>query len=323
MFVSLYEPELPKGPRTSAGRLMPLNDIALIQDSQVCSAERIRPMATKTTPKRQLRSAAFAAFKKEFSAASRILWTMEYASAVAAEHVAGVPAGDSRFVGTSAPAKGFDPKRLGVSAASYAADLDDHLGHLRLLVLVKAVASLESLLQRYAELHTAFAFRGKSANMLSEVGKAIVRPANTGGMKEYLPYVCELVGAKIDADDRKALQEAYQLRCAAAHNGGVVDAETATKVPRLKKLMGVPIRLGWSELNAFLESAFNVAQCIELEIGGRNLRRVEIEWHIQDMIDLDRSVTAIEVRKQLAERHGHQSIPSRDSICRRFGLRER
>ncbi|MBK7824372.1 hypothetical protein [Nannocystis sp.] len=162
---------------------------------------------------------------------------------------------------------------------------------------------------------------GGRPNTLSPVGDALIAPGLKSSLRTSLTYISSLMGHDFGGV-LAVVVEAYQIRCAVAHNGGVVDSEAARRLPKLAKNLGKRILLFWKELLVYLDGIDKIAQQIDLTIPERPLSRTEARWLIQDSIDGNKKISAHEIRHRLANSHGLKSMPSAREISAEFGVPE-
>lgn len=269
---------------------------------------------------RAFRSWAYTAFKNEFSHLSRTHWHVSYALRVTADVLSGVPSGSPGFVGHVRSAPGFDPQRLGITAERYLEGEDDIINHLRVLLLVKGVSALETLIHRYVELKVAAMGHVEAGNELSRAGKALAKPGMVSNIVPSGSYLQHLLAIRFPDPLTTKLSKSYQLRCLAAHNGGVVDDSAIKQFPAFATRRGEQIHLTWPDLHEYLEAIADAAKRYELGFPAPELKRVENQWLIKDLVDRNPRITASEVRARLTSDFRRQSMSSKYLISRKFGV---
>lgn len=221
----------------------------------------------------------------------------------------------------------MDGKRLSIPTGQFVGMETDAMAHLRAILLVKGIASLEDYIHRYCSYYAIYkGCVGKKANKLSDVGQALIAPAMKSSLDPVLKYVSSLMGLDF-GKFLGVVAEAYQIRCAVAHNGGVVDPETAQKLPKLKKRLGERILLTWDDLQAYLNGIDSIACQIDQVIPEKKLNGIEVRWLIQTAIDNDNDndnkqnkVSAFQIRHLLATVYRIQSMLRASDIASEFGV---
>jgi len=275
-------------------------------------------MATIPKVSRAYRTYAYTSFKKEFSLLSRLHWYFSYSAEISTDEVVKAdPSGTSPLTSVR-PVTKMDGNRLSISTGQFVDMQTSTIAHLRAILLVKGIASLEDYIHRYCSYYGVYrGYVGDRPNRLSDVGDALIAPAMKSSLKPVLSYVSSLMGLDFGAP-LSVVAEAYQIRCAVAHNGGVVDSETVKKVPRLKKHLGQRILLTWDELQAYLNGIDKVACQIDQAIPQGKLNSIEARWLIQDAVDSGKKLSAFQIRHQLATIHGIKSMPRASEIAAEF-----
>jgi hypothetical protein len=160
----------------------------------------------------------------------------------------------------------------------------EYLNRLRLHLLVVCSANLENYLHDITFWHLATAgYYDEKTNCLTAVGKALGQPIlGRASLPEPLKYAQHLFGISLGGD----LTEwniAYKYRCAAAHNGGIVNARTLKELPTLKNSLHQMIGLEWVQLKKHLGSAEKIAKIIDNKVSNKDLRLLEIRRELLDL----------------------------------------
>ncbi len=270
------------------------------------------------------RTYAFRQFKKELTHLSRLHWIFQFGvrSVCQSLDVGNVSNGD--HLTTMLPVSGFESKRLNISAGEFRNGSDRYIEHLRVLLLVKACANMEGYIHRIAHIWAARNgyFDGKAASGIDVRGRALIKPAMVSNLKGSLEYLQTLLGGNFGAD-LAVCTEAYQLRCIAAHNGGVVDRESAKAFPQFGSVIGEPVRLGWSELKQYLRAISAVSNEIERAIPSRHRVHGEVALIATELVKF-REIQPDDVdgvREILKSRMKFHRLPGRSFIAGVMGTK--
>jgi len=173
-------------------------------------------------------------------------------------------------------------RHLPETVASLLSKLPSIAGTQRLHLLVIESANLEAYLQDAITLHVASIGHGNEPTGLNNIGKAIARPViNSSTIPDMLEYIEDLIDVRFGIHLTR-WKKAYKLRCAAAHNGGVMTSQQRKKMPDLPVAPGAAITLNWDELKAYLDSAFQMAQMIDERISTRAFHDIEARWVVNE-----------------------------------------
>ncbi len=275
------------------------------------------------------RTHIFKSFKNEFSMLSRLNWVIELSIKAIRTNMSVLPYEEQdKYIGNLFSLHDFDSIRLNIDIKTFIKESDHYIEHLRMLLLVKGCASLEEYIHRYVKYYIIhIGYIGKKYNKLNEIGEVIAGPALKSNLHDSLNYVEKLMKISFGETLQK-VSEAYQIRCAAAHNGGIIDFETAKKIPKFAKRVGDRILISWNELHIFLDSIYNIAEKIELCIDPRFRKRIEVNWLIQDIIDRKdiivdnkvKEITAGQAKDLLIKNYNYRGAPDKKTISLRFGL---
>src|SRR5262249_37511144 len=160
--------------------------------------------------------------------------------------------------------------------------LEERAGVGRLHLLMVASANLESFLQDAVRLHIGALGHARAAFRLDAVGDAMARPVvGSSTVPDMLKYTEGLLGLDLSAH-RERWREGYRLRCAAAHNGGVVTTRVQRELPTLELELGAQLVLDWPELLGFLRSADEAAASIDRRVASPEARALEARWLLEE-----------------------------------------
>jgi hypothetical protein len=214
----------------------------------------------------------FRRFREKHTALSQLHWTNELGRYAIRQALLGRNATDYAIdaMGTPFP-RGMLPDTVDQMLNA----LDLRAGNERLNLLVIYAANLEAYLQDVVRLHVSALGHSTGPEVLTPIGKAIAHPVVN---KSTLPTMIEYTGYLLDVNYGIHLDHwkiAYKLRCAAAHNGGVVTARTLKDIPSLKLQEGDRIRLSWQELMNYISSADEIASLTDMAVDVPKLHQME------------------------------------------------
>lgn len=160
----------------------------------------------------------------------------------------------------------------------------EYLNRSRLHLLVICAANLESYLKEITFWHLySNGYKSKNAKKLDAIGNAIGRPIlSRSSLPEPLKYAQLLFHLDFGTNLTK-WQRFYKLRCAAAHNGGMVTARTLKDIPDLTTPLHHPIGLSWKELKDALASAEHIAKAIDQKATDKRLRLNEVKHELNEL----------------------------------------
>jgi len=182
--------------------------------------------------------------------------------------------------------------------------LEIYLNRARLHLLVICSANLEAYLQDVTALYLLSKGYGINFAELSDVGEALGAPILK---KDSLPEPLKYAQKLFDVDYGQHLSDwnrAYKLRCAAAHNGGIVEPRTIKEIPDIGIDIGKMIGITWEELRPLLASAEQIATITDQKISSYELLKVEV---IKLLTDLKEN-------NQLQSFRGPQNATTRQSL---------
>jgi len=222
----------------------------------------------------------FRLFRKKHTNLSTLYWTGQLGTEAIARLLTGKPATDLAVA--HIPPAAFVATKIDDTVASLTIALNERRGIERLHLLVISSANLESYLQDSIRLHVANqGHHTEKPRKLTPVGDAIARPVvNRSTIPAMLTFIEELLGIKFGIHLAR-WKDAYRLRCAAAHNGGVVTSEVRNLCPG--QTIGDNITLDWKRLWDYLASADDIASLIDRTISTDSLRTLELLWFFQEM----------------------------------------
>jgi hypothetical protein len=219
-------------------------------------------------------------FRRKHTSLSRLYWMSQLGNEAVNKLMDGQPGSSfvTDVIGTSFP-RGMLPQKCD----EYRNDLAEREGTHRLHLLVICSANFESYLQDIIRLHVGSLGHALQAFALDDVGKALARPVvNSSTVPEMLKYIEQLVTVSFGPHLVQWIN-AYKLRCAAAHNGGVMTAKVKKDIPSLKAAKGAPITLAWQELMAFLAAADDIATQIDRRVSNGKVRALEARWILEEL----------------------------------------
>jgi hypothetical protein len=267
-----------------------------------------------TVGKDQYRTYAYRRFKGELTHLSRLHWVFRYGVGFVRQSASTAELSDDDRLMTALPVTGFEAQRLNVSVGEFCAAIDNHVDHLRLLLLVKACANMEDYLHRIAQIWLVANgyFDAEGKMFLDKRGKALIAPALVSNLESSLSYLAVLLSVNFGSN-AGVCGKAYKLRCLAAHNGGVVDYEAIKVFTSLKSELGRPIRLSWPDLHCYLRAITGACNAIERAIPMRDRIRSEACILVGEVFGTDSSVlhTEATVRQLLKDRFEFNRLPSR------------
>lgn len=217
----------------------------------------------------------FRRFRDKNTALSRLYWTSEAGRHAIRTVLNGRPNGD---LAVQALGVTFDSRHLRESVGEIIERLDERAGSERLHLLVICCANLESFLQDAIELWVAHLGHRSADYRLTAVGKALASPVvDRSTVPDMLEYVEQLLDVRF-ATHLTDWRRGYKLRCAAAHEAGVMSVETAKKLGGVGAGVGDWIKVSWDELKALMTAAHAIAESIDRKLSSAPLREFEVEW---------------------------------------------
>lgn len=267
------------------------------------------------------RSYGFRNFRREFSKISSLNWHLEFSIRFTSQAVQ-ENSQSSNFANIPItkllPVKKFPNKRLETTSSKFIADVEENIDHLRLLLLVKGCAILEYYLRRILA-YTLYSkgFHGKSFNRLNTAGNYVFDSCQQN-LRKLIDCLRDL--SPNIPDTYKLVIEAYKMRNAAAHGGGIIDGATAKDIPQYAKKIGQRITIDWPQMEKYLKAIYEVGEWAERTLTREELKRIELDWLIQDIIDAEKITTALKVRTDIKAVYKKEGIPSVEDIAERFKI---
>ena len=219
----------------------------------------------------------FRNFLNKHSELSRIYWTHLMSS----EHL--------RNSIVAAPPKEFTASYLNSSFPSFMHPqtieetlswLNTYMDRSRLHILVVCSANLEAYLKEITRLFLLSSGHRKSSTepfTLNSIGKALgAQILEKSSLPEPLKYAQDLFSLSLK-NELPLWNTAYKLRCAAAHNGGVVDEKTKRELANLNLTIGDQISLDWEDLKSYLKCAHDIAKKIDSKLQSYEIKILESE----------------------------------------------
>ncbi|MCB0639935.1 MAG: hypothetical protein KDC54_25110 [Lewinella sp.] len=164
---------------------------------------------------------------------------------------------------------------------------EEYLSRSRLHLLVICSANLESYLQEITFWHIANLGHLKTGvYQLTSVGKALGNPIlGKASLPQPLKYAQDLFQLSF-GNDLTVWQRSYKLRCAAAHNGGIVTARTLRDIPDLDDGINAPIGIDWPTFKTSLAAAENIAKTIDQKVSNKKLRILEVRRELEELKEI-------------------------------------
>lgn len=264
------------------------------------------------------RTHAHRRFKRELTNLSRLHWVFSYGVEFVRQSAEANGHSKTDRLMAVLPVKGFESERLNISIGDFSDHLNDHVDHLRLLLLVKACANLEDYLHRIAQIWVVGDgyFDAQGSMFLDRRGKALIAPALVSNLESSMNYLALLLGTTFGSH-AGLCGKAYKLRCLAAHNGGIVDQEAIKVFPAMKAEWGNPIRLAWSDLHKYLKAISATTNLIERAIPTRKRVQSEVRIIVGELIGAKECSSTDEpfVRRLLKERFSFSHLPGRSYLA--------
>lgn len=268
----------------------------------------------------QFRTYIYRRFKEEFSLLGRTHWYLEYSAKSTSQQIAAsANLSTDKFVDEMLPLPDFDNHRLHITPNEFIAQADAHIAHLRLLLVVNVCAVLEEYLHRYTHYYAIhMGHVDIKFNRVTEEGCKKIKNVLVSNLQSSLTRFQQLTDCNV-TDQIQIINEAYQIRCAVAHNGGIVDREVSQKLPKYKEMIGKRICLSWQELNVYLMAIYDVATQVDECLPVNQIRSIEVNWLLQDIFDSENGITAKAARTQMISEYNYpEGIPDAKAIATRF-----
>lgn len=243
----------------------------------------------------------FRRFRAKLTELSRVHWTHTLGADVIRNSIAGLPP-DARALATMPIS--FKRNMLPLSVTEMSTWIDEYLGRARLHLLLVCAASLEEYVKDITLVYLLAKGYRKSHTELNAMGVALGSPIlSKQSLPEPVKYAEHLFGVTYGSA-LVTWHRSYKLRCALAHNGGVVTARTLRDIPDIGIPMGQPIVLTWDELFSSLSAADEIATITDKKIASRDVKRVEIAKELSYLRDIKQLPSRSAVWKYLHEEFG-------------------
>lgn len=205
-------------------------------------------------------------------------------------------AGDDRIITAgdavhTAPDFPVEPKRLPENAKEFRELLPIRAGMDRLNLLVMCSANLEWYLKRAVRLYVWSQPSKRNASGFSKAGKAALKCVGRDSVAAIISGVGSLLNISFD-QHKDIWQRCYKLRCAAAHDGGIVTPRTLTDIPDLGLGVGERITLSTKDLMEAWVSAWEIAARVDKEISSEATRKIEFEQLVLSAVALDKVISS-------------------------------
>lgn len=219
----------------------------------------------------------FRNFLKKHSELSRIYWTHLMSSEHLKNSIATAPADE--YTATYLKAN-FPPFMHPQTIKETLSWLDTYMDRSRLHILVVCSANLEAYLKEMTTLFLLSKGHKKSSSdpfKLNSIGKALgAQILEKSSLPDPLKYAQDLFDINLKSE-LPLWKTAYKLRCAAAHNGGVVDEKTKSELSNLNLNLGDQISLNWDDLKSYLKCAHDIAKKIDSRLQSYEIKLIESE----------------------------------------------
>ncbi len=246
------------------------------------------------TTKDWFKTACFMLFNKHHQEQCRLFWTHQVGRGAMKRHSLTlgdldpiISKGDSVHTDSGFP---VEPKRLPETAKRFRDLLPARAGMDRLNLLVMCSANLEWYLKRAVRLHVWSQPSKRNASGFSKTGKADLKCVGRDSVAAIVAGVESLLA--ITFDQHKAVwQRCYKLRCAAAHDGGIVTPRTLADIPDIGLAVGERITLSTEDLMEAWVSAWEIAARVDEKISSEATRKIEFEQHVLSAVAHDNAVS--------------------------------
>jgi hypothetical protein len=246
-------------------------------------------------------SLCFRRFRKKHTELSRLYWWYVLSQDAALKILAGGAPTDYAvdIIGAS-----FKRGMLSVTAQEFTDTAEQMLSRSRLHLLVVCSANVEAYLKEITFAFLASKGHTKSYLKLDAIGEALGSPIlDRASLPDPLEYAEKLFDVTL-GKARSDWNHFYKLRCALAHNGGVVSARTLREVPSLKLPLNSLIGLSWTELFSALEAADKIVETIDNKLRSKELKRSEIAKELAYLKEAKQLPQKNDVWKFLHEQFG-------------------
>ena len=251
----------------------------------------------------------FRRFRSKHTELNKIYWTHRLGiEAIVARCRSSSP---SSFIVNECGAP-FQYNMLPLKASELGAWADDYLGRSRLHILLVCAANLEAYLKEVTFVFLMAQGYASNASSLNPVGKAMGAPIlERNSLPDPLDYAEGLFQLNY-GEAKKVWAKSYKLRCALAHNGGVVTARTLREIPDIGIPINSSITVEWQLLFDSLEAADEIATATDQKVASKTLKIAEIRKDLQYLKDANN----LPSRKELAKYLQSQYRLSDESKCK-------
>ncbi len=182
------------------------------------------------------RTYVFRCFKGELTLLSRLHWITEFTLKHAKQSLAPYYSAHAGvYIKDVLAVIDFDHSMLHEKPSAFIDNAQEYMDHFRMLLVVKGCAILEAYIHRYVHYFAVhLGYLGSKFDSISDVGEAVIKPSMVSNLYNSLRYAEKLMQINF-GQELLFVKEAYQVRCAAAHNGGIIDDETAKKFLHIKE----------------------------------------------------------------------------------------
>jgi len=205
----------------------------------------------------------------------------------------------------------FARAMLPYSVQQFAEATDEMLSRSRIHLLVVCAANLEAYLKEITLVSLISRGHASSHTTLDAVGQALGNPIlGRDSLLDPLKYAEKLFEVDLGEPIGK-WGRLYKLRCAVAHNGGVVTARTLKEIPSLRLPLESLLGITWPELFAALESADQIVGEIDSKVRSPALKRAELAKELAYLKEAKKLPPRADVWKYLHDEFGMSGTKSK------------
>jgi hypothetical protein len=262
-------------------------------------------------------SLCFRRFRKKHTELSRLYWGYVLAQEATLKCLA---AANSTDYAVDAVGASFACGMFSATVADYQASAEEMLSRTRLHLLVVCSANVEAYLKEITFAHLAAKGHAKTHLKLDAIGEALGAPIlDRSSLPDPLEYAESLFDVVL-GKPRTDWNHFYKLRCALAHNGGVVSARTLREIPSLKLPLNALIGLTWQDLFTALEAADKIVDLVDRKVRSTDLKRSEIAKELAYLKEAKKLPLKKDVWKFLHEEFGltNTKQPFKDFVHAEF-----
>lgn len=250
----------------------------------------------------------FQRFKKKHYELNRLYWTQQLGQMALLDKLRGA---NDQALTISEVAPDLHSTKHMHTVAETRQWSEEYISRSRLHLLVICSANLESYLQDITFWYVyGLGHVDLKKYDLNIIGKALAQPIlGKASLPEPLKYAQELF--KLDfGEDLLVWQKAYKLRCAAAHNGGIVTAKTIRDIPSLSQELNTSIGLDWCEFKTALSAAEAIAKKIDKRVSCLSLRIEEVKHELLQLKAIKRLPDKVNLWSYVHENYGLKGLSS-------------